>query len=64
MMKGNGILLPENPLPQDVTTAISRLYTASEEEILAMRERSMHSPTSCCSARENAVGQSIEVPLL
>ncbi len=40
MMKGNGILLPENPLPQDVTTAISRLYTASEEEILAMRERS------------------------
>lgn len=40
MIHGNGVLLPENPLPQDVGDAISRVYAASEEEVFKMRERS------------------------
>lgn len=40
MIDGNGILLSENPLPEDVQTAIERLYHAEEAESLAMQEKS------------------------
>ena len=40
MIDGNGILLPENPLPKDVKEAINQLYTSAEDEILNTREQS------------------------
>ena len=40
MIEGNGILLSENPLPEDVQTAIERLCHAGEAESLAMQAKS------------------------
>lgn len=40
MIDGNGILLPENPQPEDVGDAIGRLYRMSDGETEKMRGRS------------------------
>ena len=40
MIDGNGILLSESPSPEDVQTAIERLYHAGEAERLTMRTKS------------------------
>lgn len=40
MIDGNGILLSESPLPEDVQTAIERLYHTGEAERLTMKAKS------------------------
>lgn len=40
MIAGNGILLPENPSPEEIQEAVACLYSAADEEIKRMRERS------------------------
>ena len=40
MIDGNGILLSESPLPEEVQTAIEHLYHAGETESLAMQAKS------------------------
>lgn len=39
-IRNNGVLLPENPSEEEVAMAISKIYHASKEEIISMRENS------------------------
>lgn len=54
MIDGNGILLPENPQPEEAASAISSLYHAAEEEVLRMRKRSREIWEEKFNAVENA----------
>lgn len=40
MIAGNGILLSDNPSPEEIQKAVACLYSASDEDRLRMRERS------------------------
>lgn len=54
MIEGNGILLSENPLPEEVLEAIERLCSATEEETRRMHEKSREIWESKYNAVENA----------
>lgn len=54
MIEGNGILLSENPQPEDVSGAIKRLYYMSDEEKEKMQERSRELWEQKYNAEENA----------
>lgn len=54
MIDGNGILLSENPQPEDVSDAIDRLYHMSDEEKGKMHERSRKLWRQKYNAEENA----------
>lgn len=54
MIRGNGILLSEDPAPEEIGEAVSRLYRASEEEMGRMRERSRELWEEKYNAEENA----------
>lgn len=54
MIEGNGILLSENPQPEDVSGAIKRLYYMSDEEKEKMQERSREIWEQKYNAEENA----------
>lgn len=54
MIDGNGILLPQNPQPEDIGSAIFRLCQMSEEETQKMHERSRALWEQKYNAEENA----------
>lgn len=54
MIDGNGILLAENPQPEDISDAINRLYYMSDEEKGKMHERSRKLWKQKYNAEENA----------
>lgn len=54
MIDGNGILLPENPRPEDVCGAINRLYHMPDEETEKMRRKSRTLWEDKFNAAENA----------
>lgn len=54
MIDGNGILLPENPEPEDVSNAIKKLYYMSGEETEEMRGKSRKLWEKKYNAIENA----------
>lgn len=53
MIEGNGILLSEDPRPEEIREAVASLYHASEEEILQMRKRSREIWEERYNAEEN-----------
>lgn len=54
MIDGNGILLSENPQPEDVSSAVARLCHMSDEETVKMRDRSRTLWEQKYNADENA----------
>lgn len=54
MIDGNGILLAENPQPEEVKNAINRLHHFSEDVILQMRKRSRNIWEEKFNAEKNA----------
>lgn len=54
MIDGNGILLPENPQPEEVSSAVIRLCQMPEEEMAKMHGRSRALWEEKYSAEENA----------
>lgn len=54
MIDGNGILLSENPAPEEIRDAIMRLYQATEAETRQMHEKSRQLWENTYNALENA----------
>lgn len=54
MIEGNGILLPENPSPEEVEEAVRSMHDFPREKILRMRERSREKWETRYNALENA----------
>ena len=54
MINGNGILLPENPTPEDIRHAVISLYQTSQEERIQMRKRSRKIWEEKYNAKRNA----------
>jgi glycosyltransferase involved in cell wall biosynthesis len=49
----NGILLSENPSPQDISSAILKFYNKSEQEILEMRSEALNTWDNLYNANKN-----------
>lgn len=64
MIAGNGFLLSESPLPEDVCGAIHYLYSCTEEQICEMRRRSRHLWENKYNALNNAANFVNELEIL